>query len=206
MRRFARLDSITLSQTEPVTHVTGIDSARIRRLPIPLPFGVRSLDRPRHLRRCRRHYILTESPSRLSTCYDIAALSLWSWFLRIRRQSPSQTPEIRRVPSSLKRSYEALWRSPSPWVIFLFWPQYESLHESFLLILFGIRWCRYYTTRLWIGTPPQRFALIVDTGSTVTYVPCSTCEHCGRHQVKFFTLTLSLGILLIWLFPVVMNP
>lgn len=43
--------------------------------------------------------------------------------------------------------------------------------------------CRYYTTRLWIGTPPQMFALIVDTGSTVTYVPCSTCEQCGRHQV-----------------------
>ncbi|XP_047958067.1 aspartic proteinase 36-like isoform X2 [Salvia hispanica] len=40
----------------------------------------------------------------------------------------------------------------------------------------------YYTTRLWIGTPPQRFALIVDTGSTVTYVPCSTCEQCGKHQ------------------------
>lgn len=43
---------------------------------------------------------------------------------------------------------------------------------------------RYYTTRLWIGTPPQRFALIVDTGSTVTYVPCATCEMCGRHQVS----------------------
>ncbi|WCJ35518.1 Eukaryotic aspartyl protease family protein [Euphorbia peplus] len=40
----------------------------------------------------------------------------------------------------------------------------------------------YYTTRLFIGTPPQEFALIVDTGSTVTYVPCSTCEHCGLHQ------------------------
>ncbi|KAK7406492.1 hypothetical protein VNO78_08119 [Psophocarpus tetragonolobus] len=40
----------------------------------------------------------------------------------------------------------------------------------------------YYTTRLWIGTPPQMFALIVDSGSTVTYVPCSTCKHCGRHQ------------------------
>lgn len=26
------------------------------------------------------------------------------------------------------------------------------------------------------------FALIVDTGSTVTYVPCSSCEQCGRHQ------------------------
>ncbi|KAL6587684.1 hypothetical protein OROMI_000668 [Orobanche minor] len=40
----------------------------------------------------------------------------------------------------------------------------------------------YYTTRLFIGMPPQDFALIVDTGSTVTYVPCSTCEHCGLHQ------------------------
>ncbi|XP_027346186.1 aspartic proteinase CDR1-like [Abrus precatorius] len=50
-----------------------------------------------------------------------------------------------------------------------------SLHDD--LLLNG-----YYTTRLWIGTPPQMFALIVDTGSTVTYVPCSTCEQCGRHQ------------------------
>ncbi|KAG6605196.1 Aspartic proteinase-like protein 2, partial [Cucurbita argyrosperma subsp. sororia] len=40
----------------------------------------------------------------------------------------------------------------------------------------------YYTTKLWIGTPPQQFALIVDTGSTVTYVPCSTCVECGKHQ------------------------
>ncbi|KAI3794115.1 hypothetical protein L1987_36742 [Smallanthus sonchifolius] len=50
-----------------------------------------------------------------------------------------------------------------------------ALHDD--LLLNG-----YYTTRLWIGSPPQKFALIVDTGSTVTYVPCSTCEHCGKHQ------------------------
>ncbi|KAI4315028.1 hypothetical protein L6164_027878 [Bauhinia variegata] len=49
----------------------------------------------------------------------------------------------------------------------------------------------YYTTRLWIGTPPQMFALIVDTGSTVTYVPCSTCEQCGRHQDPWFKPDLS---------------
>ncbi|KAI4327389.1 hypothetical protein L6164_019858 [Bauhinia variegata] len=49
----------------------------------------------------------------------------------------------------------------------------------------------YYTTRLWIGTPPQKFALIVDTGSTVTYVPCSTCEQCGRHQDPRFNPDLS---------------
>jgi hypothetical protein len=41
----------------------------------------------------------------------------------------------------------------------------------------------YYTTRLYIGSPPQEFALIVDSGSTVTYVPCATCEQCGNHQV-----------------------
>ncbi|KAK6923995.1 Xylanase inhibitor, N-terminal [Dillenia turbinata] len=49
----------------------------------------------------------------------------------------------------------------------------------------------YYTTRVWIGTPPQEFALIVDTGSTITYVPCSTCSHCGRHQDPNFLPELS---------------
>ncbi|XP_059643991.1 aspartic proteinase 36-like isoform X2 [Cornus florida] len=49
----------------------------------------------------------------------------------------------------------------------------------------------YYTTRLWIGTPPQEFALIVDTGSTVTYVPCSTCKQCGTHQDPKFQPEMS---------------
>ncbi|KAK9054126.1 hypothetical protein SSX86_025203 [Deinandra increscens subsp. villosa] len=59
-----------------------------------------------------------------------------------------------------------------------------DLHDD--LLLNG-----YYTTRLWIGSPPQRFALIVDTGSTVTYVPCSTCEQCGKHQDPKFDPELS---------------
>nr|CAD1837878.1 unnamed protein product [Ananas comosus var. bracteatus] len=49
----------------------------------------------------------------------------------------------------------------------------------------------YYTTRLYIGTPPQEFALIVDSGSTVTYVPCSSCEQCGNHQDPRFKPDLS---------------
>lgn len=68
-------------------------------------------------------------------------------------------------------------------------------------------WFRYYTTRLYIGTPPQEFALIVDSGSTVTYVPCSSCEQCGNHQVGLYSfaspLIYQLGtcemILLIWM-------
>ncbi|XP_004292749.1 PREDICTED: aspartic proteinase-like protein 2 isoform X1 [Fragaria vesca subsp. vesca] len=49
----------------------------------------------------------------------------------------------------------------------------------------------YYTTRLWIGTPSQMFALIVDTGSTVTYVPCFDCQECGKHQDPRFQPDLS---------------
>ncbi|TYH17824.1 hypothetical protein ES288_A05G221400v1 [Gossypium darwinii] len=49
----------------------------------------------------------------------------------------------------------------------------------------------YHTARLWIGSPPQEFALIVDTGSTVTYVPCSSCSHCGNHQDSRFQPEMS---------------
>jgi hypothetical protein len=46
------------------------------------------------------------------------------------------------------------------------------------------RGCRYFYATLRLGTPPKPFTVIVDTGSTITYVPCSTCRRCGRHQVR----------------------
>jgi hypothetical protein len=41
---------------------------------------------------------------------------------------------------------------------------------------------------LWVGTPPQRQTVIVDTGSGVTAFPCSQCQDCGDtyHIDKFF--------------------
>ena len=32
---------------------------------------------------------------------------------------------------------------------------------------------------LWVGSPPQRQTVILDTGSSVTAFPCSGCFHCG---------------------------
>jgi hypothetical protein len=32
---------------------------------------------------------------------------------------------------------------------------------------------------LWVGTPPQRQTVIVDTGSSVTAFPCTDCINCG---------------------------
>ena len=43
--------------------------------------------------------------------------------------------------------------------------------------------CRYFYAELHLGTPPNRFHVIVDTGSTMTYVPCVSCgSNCGTHH------------------------
>ena len=43
--------------------------------------------------------------------------------------------------------------------------------------------CRYFYATLLLGTPQRQFAVIVDTGSTITYVPCASCgKNCGPHH------------------------
>lgn len=39
----------------------------------------------------------------------------------------------------------------------------------------------YYYADVFIGTPPQKFTVISDTGSTLMAVPCVTCTDCGKH-------------------------
>lgn len=46
----------------------------------------------------------------------------------------------------------------------------------------------YFYATVQLGSPPREFAVIVDTGSTVTYVPCASCGNsCGaNHQDAAF--------------------
>ena len=57
-----------------------------------------------------------------------------------------------------------------------------SCKSLFLLRCTG----RYYYAEVFLGTPPKRFELILDTGSTISYVPCASCGNsCGQHQVYY---------------------
>lgn len=40
---------------------------------------------------------------------------------------------------------------------------------------------------IYIGTPPQRQSVIIDTGSRLTAFPCTGCQQCGKHTAeKYF--------------------
>jgi len=43
----------------------------------------------------------------------------------------------------------------------------------------------------YIGTPPQKASLVIDTGSATTVLPCSSCSNCGTHANKPFDPQLS---------------
>lgn len=44
----------------------------------------------------------------------------------------------------------------------------------------------YYYVDLWVGTPPVRQTVIIDTGSRLTAFPCMDCPDCGHHMDKYF--------------------
>ena len=40
----------------------------------------------------------------------------------------------------------------------------------------------YYSTDVCLGSPGRHYDLIIDTGSSITAVPCSGCQQCGTHH------------------------
>lgn len=44
---------------------------------------------------------------------------------------------------------------------------------------------------LYIGTPPQKASVIVDTGSSLTATPCKNCDSCGEHTDPKYDLNIS---------------
>jgi hypothetical protein len=44
----------------------------------------------------------------------------------------------------------------------------------------------YYFVDLWVGTPPSKQTVIIDTGSRLTAFPCTGCRECGTHLDSYF--------------------
>ena len=49
----------------------------------------------------------------------------------------------------------------------------------------------YFYTDVHVGTPPQRFSVITDTGSTLLAFPCKNCRNCGAHMNPKFDVSHS---------------
>lgn len=121
---------------------------------------------------CRSFYLLPILPKRCRICIALS-----------RDPMPANVPTLAWDSTTI---FSSMGSGIISVHVVLFWLWFDLLSCIFLGSAYencDLLIKRYYTTRLWIGTPPQKFALIVDTGSTITYVPCSSCEQCGKHQV-----------------------
>lgn len=49
----------------------------------------------------------------------------------------------------------------------------------------------YYYAALWVGTPPVKRTLLIDTGSSLMGFPCEDCTACGQHSGSHFRRKLS---------------
>ena len=54
------------------------------------------------------------------------------------------------------------------------------------MTVFGNATLGYYYLEAYVGTPEQKQALILDTGSNLTIFPCQGCEKCRDHINKNF--------------------
>lgn len=71
---------------------------------------------------------------------------------------------------------------------------HKKLNQGFKTVkLYGNSTLEYYYVNAFVGTPPQRQSLILDTGSSLTAFPCEKCKegNCGKHSEPFFNTKAS---------------
>ena len=61
-----------------------------------------------------------------------------------------------------------------------------SYVDSRNMTIYGNATLGYYYLEAYVGTPPQKKSLIIDTGSHLTIFPCSGCTKCRNHMYKIF--------------------
>ena len=54
------------------------------------------------------------------------------------------------------------------------------------MTIFGNSTLGYYYLEAYVGTPPQKKSLIIDTGSHLTIFPCDGCKKCRDHIYKIY--------------------
>jgi hypothetical protein len=57
------------------------------------------------------------------------------------------------------------------------------------LVYGNTTYLKYYYTNIYIGNPPQKQAVLIDTGSQISSVPCMPyCKECGKHINSYYDL------------------
>ena len=63
--------------------------------------------------------------------------------------------------------------------------------QSRTVEIYGNTTLGYYYLEAYVGTPPQKKALIIDTGSHITIFDCEECLNCGKHLYQPFKHSVS---------------
>lgn len=66
-------------------------------------------------------------------------------------------------------------------------PSFFFCFPSFL----SYPWAHVFFLHSYVGTPPQRVSVIIDTGSHHTAFPCAGCSNCGKHTDPYYEPTKS---------------
>lgn len=67
-------------------------------------------------------------------------------------------------------------------LILLFTSHICSASVGRLVPIFGNGTLGYYFVNVYLGPTHQKFSLIVDTGSSLTTLPCEECTDCGKNH------------------------